>query len=305
MNEGDGESLFVSDLSRTKRQVFIPSNTNTNTFVFDTVSFLALLTLIVLIVRVFNRVLQSNNVQRLSAASDPSVSSSGRNLRQFRDSQDNGDIRESELQRRMMSDLRSSEPSARKTSINPDFWKKSINPFFSNNFSQPVIMGSTRHGQPNFDESIFQDLYKLYPSMGKNLQIMSITHSTYATRHLIPPNKIGLSSQAPERDPIPIEVKHGKHRSSKMNKKSQRKVLDRRKRSRNKSDSSDPEASARGLTAIIRDAQAPSVDEGRQLGIAGVDYDTIYLSIGEIEMIIEHLTLIFSLRSCCHSTLHN
>lgn len=158
MKEGDGETLFVSDLFRTKRQVFIPSNANTNTFVFDTVSFLALLTLIVLIVRVFNRVLQSNNVQRLSAASDPSVSSSGRNLRQLRDSQDNGDIRESELQRHMMSDPRSSEPSARKTSINPDFWKKSINPFFSNNFSQPVIMGSTRHGQPYFDESIFQDL---------------------------------------------------------------------------------------------------------------------------------------------------
>ena len=32
---------------------------------------------------------------------------------------------------------------------------KSINPFFSNNFSQPVIMGSTRHGHPIFDESIF------------------------------------------------------------------------------------------------------------------------------------------------------
>ena len=142
--------------------------------------------------------------------------------------------------------------------------------------------------------------------MGKNSQIMSITRSPYATRHLIPPNKIGLSSQAPERDPIPIEGKHGKHKSFKMNKKSQRKVLDRRKRSRNKSDSSDPEASARGLTAIIRDAQAPSVDEGRQLGIAGVDYDTIYLSIGEIEVIYSRIfNPFFPLRSCCHSTLHN
>ena len=184
MKEGDREALFVSDLLRTKRQVFIPSNANTNTFVFDTVSFLALLTLIVLVVRAFNRVIQSNNVQRLSAASDPSVTSSSRKSRQLRDSQDqdDGDIRESELQRRMMSDLRSSESSARKTSINPDFWKKSINPFFSNNFSQPVIMGSTRHGQPNFDESIFQDIFKLQPLMGKNLQIMSVTHSLYAIK---------------------------------------------------------------------------------------------------------------------------
>ena len=160
---GAGEPQLDSDLFRTKRQVFIPSNVNTNTFVFDTVSFLALLTLIVFMVRVFNRVIQSNNVQTLSAASDPSVSS-GRSLRQFRDSQDDGDIRESELQRHMMSDLRSSEPGARKTSINPEIWKKSINPFFSNNFSQPVIMGSTRHDQPYFDESIFQDIYKLHPS---------------------------------------------------------------------------------------------------------------------------------------------
>ena len=184
MNESDGEPLLDSDLIRTKRQVFIPSNVNTNTFVFDTVSFLALLTLIVFIVRVFNRVLESNNVQSLSAASDPSVtSSSSRNSRQYRDSQDDdGDIRESELQRHMMSDPRSSEPGARKTSINPDFWKKSINPFFSNNFSQPVIMGSTRHGQPNFDESIFQDICKLQPLMGKNLQIMSVTHSLYAIK---------------------------------------------------------------------------------------------------------------------------
>ena len=174
---GAGEPQLDSDLFRTKRQVFIPSNVNTNTFVFDTVSFLALLTLIVFMVRVFNRVIQSNNVQRLSAASDPSVSS-GRSLRQFRDSQDDGDIRESELQRHMMSDLRSSEPGARKTSINPEIWKKSINPFFSNNFSQPVIMGSTRHGQPYFDESIFQDIYKLHPLMGKNLQIMGITLAT-------------------------------------------------------------------------------------------------------------------------------
>ena len=78
-------------------------------------------------------------------------------------------------------------------------------------------------------------------------------------------------------------MKHVKHESFKSNENSQRKVLDRRKRSRDKSDSSDPdqEARARGLTAIIRDAQLSTSDQGRQLGIAGVDYDTIYLSIGE------------------------
>ena len=169
MTESKGEPLLDSDLIRTKRQVFIPSSVNTNTFVLDTVSFLALLTLVVFIVRVFNRVIESNNVQRLSAAADPSISSRSSSSRSSssrssssRGSRlhpgDDGDIRESELQRHMMSDLRSSEPSARKTSINPEIRKKSINPFFSNNFSQPIIMASTRHGQPYFDESILWSL---------------------------------------------------------------------------------------------------------------------------------------------------
>ena len=58
---------------RVRRQVFIPSNTNTNTFVFDTVSFLSVLTLVVFIVRVFNRVMQSNSVQAVTTAADPSM----------------------------------------------------------------------------------------------------------------------------------------------------------------------------------------------------------------------------------------
>ena len=117
--------------------------------------------------------------------------------------------------------------------------------------------------------------------MGKNLQIMGITHSLYATFHLIPSHKIGLSSQANQ--PIPNQAKHVKHKSLKPNRNSQREVLDRRKRSTDQSDSSDPEAAARDLSAIIRDAQAPM--QARQLGIAGVDYDTIYLSIGKVETI--------------------
>ena len=59
--------------SRFKRQVFIPANTNTNTFIFDTVSFLSVLTLVVFMVRVFNRVMQSNSVQTVTTAADPSM----------------------------------------------------------------------------------------------------------------------------------------------------------------------------------------------------------------------------------------
>jgi len=61
---------------RSSRQVFVPSNFGTNTFVFDTVSFLSILTLVVFLVRVFSRVLRSNSVQRITPASDPSLSRS-------------------------------------------------------------------------------------------------------------------------------------------------------------------------------------------------------------------------------------
>ena len=66
-------STELHDTTRVKRQVFLPSNFGTNTFVFDSVSFLSLLTLVVFIVRVFNRVLQSNNIQTVSVAVDPSL----------------------------------------------------------------------------------------------------------------------------------------------------------------------------------------------------------------------------------------
>lgn len=54
----------------------MPTNFGTNTFVFDTVSFLSILTLVVFLVRVFSRVLRSNSVQRITVASDPSLSRS-------------------------------------------------------------------------------------------------------------------------------------------------------------------------------------------------------------------------------------
>ena len=44
---------------RSRRQVFVPTNIGTNTFVFDTVSFLSVLTLAVFLVRVFSRVIRS------------------------------------------------------------------------------------------------------------------------------------------------------------------------------------------------------------------------------------------------------
>ena len=41
-----------------ERQIFVPTNLGTNTFVFDTVSFLSILTLAVFLVRVFSRVIR-------------------------------------------------------------------------------------------------------------------------------------------------------------------------------------------------------------------------------------------------------
>jgi hypothetical protein len=41
-----------------RRQVFVPANVGTNTFVFDTVSFLSVLTLAVFLVQVFCRVIR-------------------------------------------------------------------------------------------------------------------------------------------------------------------------------------------------------------------------------------------------------
>ena len=42
----------------TGRQIFVPTNLGTNTFVFDTLSFLSILTLAVFLVRVFSRVIR-------------------------------------------------------------------------------------------------------------------------------------------------------------------------------------------------------------------------------------------------------
>ena len=76
------------------------------------------------------------------------------------------------------------------------------------------------------------------------------------------------------------EVKQTKHKSGKINRNSRRIVLDRRKRSHDKSDPSDSDSEVSSLASIIRGAHDQGV--GRQLGgIAGVDYDTIYLSIGK------------------------
>lgn len=119
---------------RVRRQVFIPSTSNTNTFVYDTASFLAVLTLVVFIVRVFNRVMESNNVQTVTVATGrtgPRSLESSRN------------IVESDFQRQVMTELRSND-STRKRSINPQSRKRSINSYFSHNSSQPLINKSIR-----------------------------------------------------------------------------------------------------------------------------------------------------------------
>ena len=46
------------DEEETGRQIFVPTNLGTNTFVFDTVSFLSILTLAVFLVKVFSRVIR-------------------------------------------------------------------------------------------------------------------------------------------------------------------------------------------------------------------------------------------------------
>ena len=76
MRSSEENKIAAEGSDRVRRQVFIPSNVNTNTFVFDTVSFLSLLTLVVFIVRVFNRVMESNNLQKVSIGADPSLSRS-------------------------------------------------------------------------------------------------------------------------------------------------------------------------------------------------------------------------------------
>ena len=60
---GGGGGIFHLDTEvdaeeDSERQIFVPTNLGTNTFVFDTVSFLSILTLAVFLVRVFSRVIR-------------------------------------------------------------------------------------------------------------------------------------------------------------------------------------------------------------------------------------------------------
>ena len=48
----------VDEVETEGRQIFVPTNLGTNTFVFDTVSFLSILTLAVFLVKVFSRVIR-------------------------------------------------------------------------------------------------------------------------------------------------------------------------------------------------------------------------------------------------------
>ena len=132
MNNTDTEPFSKNKLLRIKRQVFIPSNQNTNTFVFDTVSFLGILTLVVFIVRVFNRVMKSNNLQQISLGADPSL---GRAFSDGQLGQLGLESDESDLEQHKLSDS--------DLISDPRFNESSRNKFI-NNSSLPIINFSIR-----------------------------------------------------------------------------------------------------------------------------------------------------------------
>ena len=112
---------------RVKRQVFLPSNLGTNTFIFDSVSFLSLLTLAVFIVRVFNRVLQSNTVQTMTSAADPSL---GRSLSPL----------ESDHQLREVTRYPRSTDSIRQKSINSVSVTSLVNSRLASRVTSPLML---------------------------------------------------------------------------------------------------------------------------------------------------------------------
>ena len=215
-------------VSRIRRQIFVPSNIGTNTFVFDTTSFLSLLTLVVFIVRVFSRVIQSNTVQRLTIGADPSLS------RAFEVGEDRfNEVRENRLESAMKSDKfitrlkRSRRSSDRRSAEQVN--NKSINSLFgAGDTAKPVINTDTIDGF----ESVLTHLDK------NNFESQFREHQS-----------------AKNWDEAAVE-------------KSQMRPLDRRKR----------DNSASRPRQFIQRPLRPIVQQ--QGGIAGVDYDTIYLAIG-------------------------
>lgn len=228
---------------RIRRQIFVPSNVGTNTFVFDTVSFLSLLTLVVFLVRVFSRVIKSNTVQRITVAADPSLS------RTFRDLSTQSDIQKEalrgkgdKLESAMKSDkfktrLKVNRRSNDRRSID-QVNAKSINLVFRGDIGRPVISSATID---NFESVLtFLDQNRFESQFRKQKSATTWTQSA-----------ISLAKE------IALAFKRSE-------------PLDRRKRESEIVNENARQFFQRPLPPIVQ----------QQGGIAGVDYDTIYLSIG-------------------------
>jgi len=239
----DGGALKL----RLKRQIFVPSNVGTNTFVFDTVSFLSVLTLVVFLVRVFSRVIKSNNAQRITVAADPSLS------RTFGDFEIKSDIfgvhmksKEGSLESAMKSNksktrLKVKRRSNDRRSID-QVDAESINSVFSGDIGSPVISSDTID---NFESVLpFLDQNK-FESQFRRPKSAAATWTQSA--QLLAKEIISFIKQT--------------------------EPLDRRKRGSetvNENERQFFQRPQRPLPPIVQ----------QQGGIAGVDYDTIYLSIG-------------------------
>ena len=235
----DGGSLKL----RIRRQTFVPSNVGTNTFVFDTVSFLSLLTLVVFLVRVFSRVIRSNTVQRITVGADPSLSRTFRSLTtesdiQIKPLRGNKDNLESAMKsNKFKTRLKVNRRSNDRRSID-QVNAESINSVFRGDIGRPVISSATID---NFESVLpFLDRNKFENQFRKQTSATTWTQSALRLA-----KEITRAFKQPE-------------------------PLDRRKRSSEFVNENERQFFQRPLNPIVQ----------QQGGIAGVDYDTIYLSIG-------------------------
>eukprot|EP00090_Calanus_glacialis_P000889 TRINITY_DN10635_c0_g1_i1.p1 TRINITY_DN10635_c0_g1~~TRINITY_DN10635_c0_g1_i1.p1 ORF type:complete len:317 (-),score=42.67 TRINITY_DN10635_c0_g1_i1:70-1020(-) len=239
----DGSSLKL----RIRRQTFVPSNIGTNTFILDTTSFLSLLTLVVFLVRVFSRVIRSNTAQRVTVGADPSLARTFRNL-----GPETSDVRREfmkvnkhNLESAMKNDksktrLKRNRRSNDRRSID-QVNDKSINLLFRGDIATPVINMATTD---NF-ESV--SLPVLDQTEFESQFHKRISATTWTQSVLTWARKLRLVS-----------------------KESAFESLDRRKRGDKIVNENGRQFIQRPLPPIVQ----------QQGGIAGVDYDTIYLSIG-------------------------
>ena len=228
---------------RVRRQIFVPSNIGTNTFVLDTASFLSLLTLLVFLVRVFSRVIRSNTVQRVTVGADPSLARAFVKLGDdIGKRQEFVKVKKHKLESAMKSDkfktrLKRNRRSNDRRSID-QVSDKSINLLFRGDIARPVISRDTIDNVETvlagLDKSKFESQFHKQK-----------TTTTWTQSALLFARKLVLLFKQSE-------------------------PLDRRKRSGEFVRESGRQFVQRPLPPIVQ----------QQGGIAGVDYDTIYLSIG-------------------------